>query len=150
MALNGKKNPLTTTQAAELAEFVNSSSQTDSQLLRRIQSLSISADAKALLADLLKITARVAGALLRIGRKILDFVLNLLRQFPHIGFAALIALVVGALVSLVPIVGALLSAVVTPLGLAFGIVWGASIELSSDDLGDRVRSFVDGFSGLNA
>lgn len=150
MALNEKKNQLTTTQAAELAEFVNSSSQTDSQLLRSIQSLSISADAKALLADLLKITTRVGDTLLRIGRKILDFVLNLLRHFPHLGFAALIALVVGALVSMVPIIGVFLSAVITPLGLVLGVTWGASIELSSDDLGDRIRSFVDGFSGLNA
>ena len=134
----------------ELQEFVNSSSQTDRQIVRGIESLPISADAKALLADLLKITTRVGDVLLHIGRKILDFVLNLLRLFPHIGFAALIALVVGALMSMVPVVGAVLSAVLTPLGLALGIAWGASIDLGTDDLGDRVRNFVDGFSALTA
>jgi hypothetical protein len=51
---------------------------------------------------------------------------------------------------MVPVVGAVLSAVLTPLGLALGIAWGASIDLGTDDLGDRVRNFVDGFSGLTA
>ena len=148
MAIKGKNVRLTPQQVEELAEHVNLTTQTDSQLRREIESLPVSADGKALLADLLKITTRVGDVVLKIGRKILDFVLNLVRQFPHLGFAAVLALVVGALVSMVPIVGAALSAILTPLGLALGVAWGSYMELSSDDLGERIKAFVDGFSGF--
>ena len=94
MAIKGKNVRLTPQQVEELAEHVNSTTQTDSQMLRKLESLPVSADGKALLADLLKITTRVGDVVLKIGRKILDFVLNLVRQFPHLGFAAVLALVV--------------------------------------------------------
>ena len=128
---------------AELVSFINDTSQSDSQILRRIESLPASADAKALLADLLKLTTRVGNALVRMGRKILDFVLLLLKQFPHLGFATLLALVIGSLLAMVPVLGTL-----TPLAVALGVTWGTVAELRSDDLDARVREFSNHFSGL--
>ena len=101
----------------QVAGFVNATERTDSQILKRIESLELSADAKALLADLLKLTTRVGDHLLRIGRKVLDFVLLLMRQFPLLSFAALVAIVVAALLSAVPLLGGLLAPVLTPLAL---------------------------------
>ena len=134
----------------ELVAFINSTERSDSQILRQIESLSVSADAKALLADLLKLATRVGQAVMRVGRKIIDFVLSLVRAFPHMGFAALIAVVVTALISMVPFIGLALTSVLGPLALALGILVGGAVDFQSSDLEARVRDFAAEFSGLAA
>lgn len=134
----------------EVVSFINSTERSDSQILRQIESLSISADAKALLADLLKLATRVGQAVLRIGRKIIDFVLSLMRAFPHMGFLVVVAVVVTVLIAMVPVIGVALASVLGPLFLALGIVVGGAVEFQSPDLEARVRDFATGFSGMNA
>lgn len=130
--------------------FINTTERSDSEILRQIESLSVSADAKALLADLLKLATRVGQTVLRIGRKIIDFVLSLMRAFPHIGFRVVVAVVVTMLISMVPFIGPALASVFGPLALALGIVLGGIVEVRSPDLETRVRDFVTEFSGMNA
>lgn len=132
----------------EVVTFINTTEHNDAQILRKIESLSVSADAKALLADLLKLATRVGQSVLRVGRKIIDFVLSLVRAFPQMGFAAIVAVVVSALIAMVPFIGLALASVLGPLALALGIVVGGALELQSPDLESRVRDFVAGFSGL--
>jgi len=134
----------------ELVTFINSTDRSDAQILRQIESLSVSADAKALLADLLKLATRVGQTMLRVGRKIIDFVLSLVRAFPHMGFAALVAVVVTALISMVPFIGLALASVVGPLALALGIVVGGVADFQSPGLESRVRDFAAEFSRLAA
>jgi len=130
----------------ELEAFVNNTAHSDRQILQRIESLNVSADAKALLAELLKVATMVGDHLLRIGRKIIDFVLMLLKQFPLLSFAAIIATVVAALLGALPLLGGPLSSVLTPLALALGVTWGAKLETESPDLAERVREFAAAFS----
>ena len=135
---------------AELVTFINTTEHSDAQILRQIESLSVSADAKALLADLLKLATRVGQSVLRVGRKIIDFVLSMVRAFPHMGFAAMVAVVVTALIAMVPFIGLALASVIGPLALALGIVVGGAVEFQSPDLEARVRNFAARFSGLAA
>nr|WP_315849209.1 hypothetical protein [uncultured Rhodoferax sp.] len=130
----------------DLITFVNSIERSDAQILRRIDSLSLSADAKALLADLLKFGVEVGNAVVRIGRKVLDFVLSLIQQFPKLGFAVILAAVLAALLSMVPLLGGLLSPVLTPLALALGVSWGALKEYETGDFADRVKEFAARFA----
>ena len=130
----------------DLITFVNSTERSDAQILRRIDSLSLSADAKALLADLLELGTEVGNAVLRIGRKVLDFVLSLIQQFPNLGFAVVLAAVLAAILSVVPVLGGLLSPILTPLALALGVSWGALKEYETGDLADRVKEFAARFA----
>lgn len=130
----------------DLITFVNSAERTDAQILGRIDSLSLSADVKALLADLLKFGVKAGNAILRIGKKVLDFVLSLIQQFPKLGFAVILAAVLAALFSMVPVLGGLLSSVLTPLALALGVSWGALKEYETDDIADRVQEFAARFA----
>lgn len=136
------------TPSKEFVGFVNLTSETDADTRRRVDNLPVSADLKALLAQLLSLSAKVGEVSLRIGRKILLFVLELLRLFPNIGFIVLLTLVISALVSFVPIVGALLAAVLKPLGILLGVTWGAYQDAVSPELQSRVASFVDAFQAL--
>jgi hypothetical protein len=138
------------TRADTVASFINTTSQSDSQLLRKIEGLAISADAKAVLADLLKLASKVGEQVLRIGRKLIDFVLSLMKHFPTLTFTALVAVVVAMLLAAVPVLGAVIGPALAPLAAALGIAWGAKAELDTPDLAERVRAFAAGFSGLAA
>lgn len=142
--------PSTLVTTNDLITFINSTERSDVQILRQIDSLSLSADAKALLADLLKLGTEVGNAVLRIGRKVLDFVLSLIQQFPKLGFAVVLAAVLVALLTLVPVLGGLLSPVITPLALALGVTWGALKEYETGDLADRVKEFAARFAPVAA
>ncbi len=132
----------------ELFDFVNQRELPDSQLQRRLESLQVSADAKALLGDLLELATKVGDATLRIGRKVLDFVLSMLNHFPKLSFAILLAGVLSALVAAVPLLGALLSPFVTPLLLALGVAFGGLTELSDPTLNARVQAFTSKFQAI--
>lgn len=134
----------------ETADFVANVSRTEAQIIRFIEGLSISADAKALLVDLLKVSTKVGKKMLRIGRKMLDFVLSLVKLFPALTFAALLALVVGSLISMVPLIGSALSVILGPLAMVLGISWGAWQDLRNGDLGLRVDEFIANFKSLMA
>jgi hypothetical protein len=135
---------------SELARFVNSTERSESQLLRRIEALDVSADIKALFAQLLRVSSTVGNELLRIGRKVVDVILAFAKQFPQLTFSVATALVVGALLAAVPLLGSLLAPVLAPLGLALGVAWGAMQEMRTPDLDARVREFAAAFSGVSA
>ena len=141
---------LTIEGARELHAFVNTTERTDAQILRRIESLAVSADVKALLGDLLRVATQVGEAVLRVGRKILDFVLTMIRQFPALSFAVFIAAVLTLLVSMVPFIGGALASILGPLLMALGVAGGAALEIQTGDLRERVARFAAGFQPLAA
>ncbi len=136
---------LTAEAARELQAFIDKTERTDEQIRRRIESLEVSADLKALLSDLLRMATRVGEIVLRIGRKILDFVLTLARHFPTLTFAVVIASVLTMLVAIVPVVGALLASVIGPLMYAVGVGGATALEVRSRDFRQRVEEFAAGF-----
>jgi len=136
---------LTAEAALELESFVNKTERTDDQIRRRIESLEVSADVKALLSDLLRMAARVGNTVLRIGRKILDFVLTLARLFPTLTFAVVIVSVLTTLVAMVPVVGGLIASIIGPLMFALGVAGAAALEVQAGDFRQRVADFAAGF-----
>jgi len=105
----------------------------------RIDRLEISADAKSLLLDLATITLNVGGKLLALGRKILEFALDLAQKFKNVIFGVIIALLLSAVLGAIPLLGPAIAALLTPLMVAFGILRG-SIE---DFRGMAIQSEID-------
>ena len=68
------------------------------KLLQLIERTQLSADLKALLSDLVKVTVKVGSKILAIGRKILTFVLDLVKTFPAIAMGTIAAFVITAVV----------------------------------------------------
>ena len=136
---------LTAEAARELQAFVNTTDHTDAQIVTRIESLSVSADVKGMLGEMLRLSTAVGEVVLRVGRKILDFVLTMLRHFPALGAVVIIASVVTLLVSLVPFIGGILASVLGPLLIALGVTGGAALEVQDRDFRKRVSDFAAGF-----
>jgi len=127
----------------DTTSFASSTPPTERDLSRRISRLDASADVKALLSDLARITVKVGDRVLALGRMILDLAFALARTFPNTIFAVLVAVVLTMLIGAIPIVGPLLGAVAGPLLLALGLGVGAVLDMAAGDLGGQVRGFVD-------
>ena len=118
------------------------------KLLQLIERTQLSADLKALLSDLVKVTVKVGGKILAIGRKILTFVLDLVKTFPAIAMGAIAALVITAVVGAIPIFGTAIAAFLGPILLALGITAGALKDFTNDKLNERIAALVDSFRVL--
>lgn len=118
------------------------------ELRERVDHLDISADAKVLLMRIAETTQDAGKQLLAIGRRIVAFALNLIRQFPNLAFCLVMAMIVSALISSVPLLGPLLSLFLTPLLAAAGLSVGALLELKDGDLRGRINLLVTEFEQI--
>lgn len=114
----------------------------------RIEALSISADAKAILIDVADTSIDVGGKIIQAGRKILSFIFDLARRFPNTTFAAIAAYVFTALLASVPLLGPVLAAIIGPLVLALGIGAGALTDLKERAFIARVERLEEEFVAL--
>ena len=112
----------------------------------QIERLSISADAKALLNDLLDVVIEVGGRVIAAGRQILAFIFELVQRFPNTTFGVIVALVVSSLIASIPLLGLILGPLLSPLLLAFGLVAGAIADLKDAPLRARVADLERHFA----
>jgi len=108
-----------------------------------IDRLDISADAKALLNDILDMTVQAGGQVLAVGRQILAFVFDLVQRFPNTAFGVIVALVISSLIAAIPLIGALLAPLLTPLLVAFGLAAGAVADLKQAGIRSRISVLED-------
>ena len=121
---------------------------TEKNVKERIDNLNISADAKALLFSLNKITFSVGRAVIKIGKKIIDVIFSLIKNFPYLSFGVIFGLLLGALIAAIPLIGAALGSLATTIALALGVALGGLEEFKSDDLKKRIDNFVKDLSPL--
>lgn len=124
------------------------SSLPERKLVALLERTALSADMKALLVDVAKITVRVGAKILAIGRKILSFVLDLVKAFPSVTLGVLAALVITALIAAIPIFGGILASALSALLLALGFSAGALNDFLSPKLNDRIDQLVNSISAL--
>ena len=117
-----------------------------SVIARRIDELPLSADAKAILLDIAKVTVDVGGKLLRVGQRILTFVIKMITEFPTTSFGAMVALVVSHLIAAIPFFGAVLGPLLGPLLLALGLSMGALVDIRDRALVSRIRGLEREFA----
>lgn len=116
---------------------------------RTIDNLDISADAKALLVKLLDFSIKAGTVVLEVGKKIIEVVKALIKNFPHITAGLIIAATLSVLVSCIPFLGPLLSWICTPFFLLVGVGVGVLKEIENTDLGKALDEVMDTiFAGL--
>ncbi len=123
-------------------DFIASFDSTEAQIKDRIDNLDISADNKAKLFSLIKFTFTAGKFVIKIGKKIIDVILSLLKNFPYLGFGVIFGLVLGSLVAAIPLIGAALGSLATTIAVALGVTFGGLKEFESDDIKDRIDRFV--------
>ncbi len=132
----------------QLSRLTNEST-IDTQLDRLLDNIKLSADAKALLSDLKTITITVGTQIVRIGKRILEIVLAIVKQHPNVVFGAVLGMLVGLLISAIPLLGALLGSLVTPIAIAFGLISGYVEDLRDKAVERKIREALGTFEALN-
>ena len=89
-----------------------------------IDDLDVSADAKAILYKIGQTNIRGGRIVIKIGRKILEVVCFLLREFPKATFGLIFGAVVGFLVTSIPVIGFAIGPLFKALAMACGLVFG--------------------------
>lgn len=111
---------------SELGEAIKNSPALD-VIRKQVNNLPISADAKALVMKIAQVSVRVGERMIRIGRLILGFVLDLANRYPNTAFALILTIVVTTLIGFIPWVGPFLAGFFGPLlGVLTLIVGGIS------------------------
>ncbi|MDX8389398.1 MAG: hypothetical protein R8M38_02810 [Mariprofundaceae bacterium] len=135
---------VTPTFIEEMASFDMS----DEGIKKMIDALDISADAKLLLYSFSKATIRIGEYVLKIGRKIIDFVCLLFQKYPNASFGMVFGAIAGFLVATIPILGAVLGPLVTPILIAFGMISGLKEDIKDMELARKISEINGAFSPL--
>lgn len=120
-----------------------------SELKRIIDNLDIPAEARAMLSELLNFSIKVGTIVLEVGKKIIEVIKLLAKNFPNITAGLIIGVTLSFLVSCIPLLGPLLGYICTPLFLLVGVGAGVLKEYENTDLGKALKEVVDTiFAGL--
>ena len=132
-------------------EFIDAMSNfemSDDQIKRLIDKLEFSADVKSLLYDFSRATIKAGEFVLKIGRKILDFIGKLLEVYPNATFGLIFGAIVGVLMATIPIVGIVLGPIATPIAMALGLLLGLSEDIKDKNLIRDIARVSASFSAL--
>ncbi|MBB4615754.1 hypothetical protein [Novosphingobium taihuense] len=111
------------------------------QIVRKLDQLALSADAKILMGELLETTTEVAARLCYVGRSIVAFVFDLTKRFTNTTLGVLVGMTVTALVGSIPLLGIVLSPLVGPLLAAFTITAGALADMRNGTMDRQIELF---------
>lgn len=127
---------------------ISDMSVSDEAIKKYIDNLNVSADVKSLLFQFTKITLKVGDFLLKIGRKIIEFVCLLYKEYKHATFGMLFGAIVGFLISSIPVLGVILGAVFTPIAIGLGLVLGLNEDIKDLQLERKIAAIVAKFDPL--
>ena len=120
---------LTESQIREIAK----EHATQSQLLNRLDNLPLSADGKAFLAKCLKITIKIGGTVVKLGKKVVEIAMYLMTKLPHLTFWTVLGAVFAFLITSIPILGAILGSFLSPLIMVAGLSKGFYEQLIANE-----------------
>jgi hypothetical protein len=80
----------------------------------------------------------------------MEIVIMIASKFPNATFGLVLGLIVGALVTSIPLIGGLLGAFVLPIAAAFGLVTGYMDDLSDQRLANKVAEALAMFQPLKS
>ena len=107
------------------------------ELDRMINNLEISADAKVLIKSIMDAVIKVGDVVLRIGKRIIEIVFDIVKRFPNATFGLILGMTLSVLIASIAIIGAILGplteAVLIALGLAAGFMKDMNIEQAIKD-----------------
>jgi hypothetical protein len=107
-----------------------------------------SADAKAIVLRMATMTIKIGTTIVAVGRKILNTVLEVAGQYPQTTFGVVIGTVLSLLVGSIPIIGAVLGALLSPILLIFGIGAGAIADFRNAHFEARMKLILAEYGAL--
>jgi hypothetical protein len=120
----------------------------EDEIKKLIDGLDISADAKSMLFSFSRVTIRAGEKIIKIGRKIIDYICRIYSEFPTASFGMVFGAIAGFLISSIPILGVVLGPLVAPILILLGMVAGLSEDLKDKALARKVAEVNAKFKPL--
>ena len=133
---------------SDFLKFLTEFEMSEEGIKRLIDELDISADAKSLLFSFSNASFRAGEYVIKIGRKIIDLVCLVYKEYPSATFGVVFGAIAGFLVSSIPIIGFVLGPIVTPILLAIGLFGGLLEDLKDNNLKRKIEEISAKFSPL--
>jgi len=133
--------------AEEIGQLSNLSLSSN-ELKSKIDNLAISADAKVLLFQFAKQVVRVGETVVKIGQKVLETILAVIKAYPHTSFGLVFGAVAGTLVGTIPMIGWVLGPLVTPIFILFGMSVGAVMDIADKAVERRIKASLAQYEPL--
>ncbi|RDH82478.1 MAG: hypothetical protein DIZ80_09310 [endosymbiont of Galathealinum brachiosum] len=134
-------------------EFIDWSSRlevSDAKVKQMIDNLDISADSKSLLYAFTKATIKVGEYIIKIGRKIFDFICKIFTDHPSATFGVIFGAIAGFLIASIPVLGFVLGPIAGPILIVFGMVGGLKEDLKDKALSRKIAEINGKFEALHA
>lgn len=122
----------------------------DENIRRMIDNLNVSADVKALLYSLSKATIQAGQYILKIGRKIIDFICTIFQEYPNATFGLIFGAIAGVLIGTIPLIGFILGPIVLPITAALGMFAGFNEDLRDKAIEREIAKARATFDPLKA
>ena len=122
----------------------------DERIREIIDQLDVSADTKSAVYALSRVTVRAGQIVVRIGRKILDVIVKLFKEYPNAGFGAIFGAIVGYIISTIPGFGQIVAPLVTPIFIGLGLIIGAISDIRDSNLARKIAEANQQFSAFGA
>lgn len=120
----------------------------DGAIKKVIDNLNVSADVKSLLYSFTKATIRIGEAIIKVGRKIIDFICRLITEHPNATFGLIFGAIVGFLISSIAVLGVVLGPLFAPIAMAFGLIGGLSEDVKDKALARKIDEIKASLSPL--
>lgn len=118
----------------EFVETFNNTEANDHLIRSFIENMNVSADIKSALNKVAQLSVKAGQFIIKIGRRIFDIVLRIIKEFPNAMFGIVLGGVFVILVSTIPFIGALISPLFTSLGMLSGFLFGVKQDISDKSL----------------
>src|SRR5690606_32094335 len=129
-------------------DALSSQTYTRRQVRQMIDNMNVSADAKSLLNKIAETAIQVGERIIHIGKKILEYVIELVKSYPKATFGLILGLVLGGLVTAIPVIGFLFGWLLQPLLPALGLALGWKADINDSALKKRITDIQNSFSPL--
>ena len=132
----------------QLYEEFKSRGRPKREINRMIDNLEISADAKALIKSIMDAVIKVGEVVLRIGKRIIEIVFDVVKRFPNATFGLVLGVILSVLIASIPIIGAILAPLLAPVLIAFGLGTGFMKDMRGNPIVQTVKDETSSFELL--
>ena len=106
------------------------------EISRHIDNLNMPAEVKVLLDKMATVTIKVGKTIVKIGQKILEMVISIVKAYPNTAFGLVLGYILGLLIASIPILGWVFGSIATKLLIALGAWLGAKADFTRKEKDD--------------
>jgi len=122
---------------------INEEILTKDKIKKYIDNMDISPEVKVFLNSVVNVTFKIGEMVYNIGKKIVEILIYLAKEFPNMSMGLIIGFVIGTLISSIPLIGWLLSPIIFPAALFTGGVAGLYYDISDKATKQTINNYLD-------